>query len=123
MQLRDQALERLKSFCENNLGQYAKNRNFDYGPERRDNISNLSRYITHRLIDEEEVIKSAHSKFAYLKIEKFIQEVFWRTYWKGWLELRPKVWSSYLNDLKNLQKQKEKCLNNLPKSIVNYFLS
>ena len=107
MQLRDQALERLKSFCENNLGQYAKSRNFDYGPERRDNISNLSRYITHRLIDEEEVIKSAHSKFAYLKIEKFIQEVLWRTYWKGWLELRPKVWSSYLNDLKNLQKQKE----------------
>ena len=82
MQLRDQALERLKSFCENNLGQYAKSRNFDYGPERRDNISNLSRYITHRLIDEEEVIKSAHSKFAYLKIEKFIQEVLWRTYWK-----------------------------------------
>ena len=107
MKIREQALERLKSFCENNLGQYAKSRNFDYGPERRDNISNLSRYITHRLIDEEEVIKSAHSKFAYLKIEKFIQEVLWRTYWKGWLELRPKVWSSYLNDLKNLQKQKE----------------
>ena len=24
----------------------------------------------------------------------------WRVYWKGWLELRPKVWSDFLEDLK-----------------------
>jgi deoxyribodipyrimidine photo-lyase len=27
--------------------------------------------------------------------EKFIQEVLWRTYWKGWLEQRPSVWHDY----------------------------
>jgi len=107
MKLTEQALEQLNHFCTNSLSQYARARNFDYGPLKRDNVSQLSKYITHRLIDEEEVIKCAHSKFAYLKIEKFIQEVFWRTYWKGWLELRPKVWDHYLRDLKNLEKQKE----------------
>lgn len=34
--------------------------------------------------------------------EKFLQEVAWRTYWKGWLELRPSVWTDYLADLKRL---------------------
>ena len=27
----------------------------------------------------------------------------WRVYWKGWLELRPNVWSDYLIELKNLK--------------------
>jgi deoxyribodipyrimidine photo-lyase len=27
--------------------------------------------------------------------EKFIQEVLWRTYWKGWLEMRPFIWTQY----------------------------
>ena len=37
--------------------------------------------------------------FHFSKNEKFIQEVLWRTYWKGWLELRPNVWSDYLIEL------------------------
>ncbi|MFZ0434384.1 MAG: FAD-binding domain-containing protein [Chthoniobacterales bacterium] len=32
-----------------------------------------------------------------------MQEVFWRTYWKGWLELRPDVWKNYLQDLATLR--------------------
>jgi deoxyribodipyrimidine photolyase len=79
MSLREQGIARLKEFAENHLSNYAKSRNFDYGPSKRDNVSNLSKYITHRIIDEQEVIRTAHSKFAYIKIEKFIQEVFWRT--------------------------------------------
>jgi deoxyribodipyrimidine photo-lyase len=107
MTLREQGLAKLKEFTENHLSNYAKSRNFDYGPDKRNNVSNLSKYITHRIIDEQEVIQIAHSKFAYIKIEKFIQEVFWRTYWKGWLEMRPKVWTSYIEDLKQLEKQKD----------------
>ena len=34
------------------------------------------------------------------KVDKFIQEIFWRIYWKGWLELRPKVWTDFVDDLK-----------------------
>lgn len=107
MSLREQGIAKLKEFSENHLSNYAKSRNFDYGPSKRDNVSNLSKYITHRIIDEQEVIQTAHSKFAYIKIEKFIQEVFWRTYWKGWLEMRPRVWTSYIEDLKQLKKQKD----------------
>ena len=41
------ALNRLNDFVENNLSEYSKLRNFDFGPENRNNISGLSPYITH----------------------------------------------------------------------------
>ena len=107
MKIREQALQQLKDFSENFLSNYARDRNFDFGPDKRTNTSCLSKYITHRIIDEEEVIKSANSKYPYIKIEKFIQEVFWRTYWKGWLELKPAVFQSYKSDLVKLNEQKQ----------------
>jgi len=100
---RAKALEKLNFFVENNLSEYSKLRNFDYGPENRSNISCLSPYITHGIINEEEVIKKSLSKFSFSKNEKFIQEVLWRTYWKGWLELRPNVWSDYLVELNKIR--------------------
>ena len=100
---RAKALEKLNFFVENNLSEYSKLRNFDYGPENRSNISCLSPYITHGIINEVEVIKKSLSKFSFSKNEKFIQEVLWRTYWKGWLELRPNVWSDYLIELNQIR--------------------
>ena len=43
---RAKALNQLNNFVENNLGEYSKLRNFDFGPEKRSNISCLSPYIT-----------------------------------------------------------------------------
>ena len=103
MNIRENALDQLNNFCENFLSQYSRNRNFDFGKDKRNNTSCLSKYISHRVIDELEVIKLALSKYSFLTIEKFIQEVFWRTYWKGWLELRPKVWQVYRQDLIKLE--------------------
>ncbi|MDC1256911.1 deoxyribodipyrimidine photolyase [Pelagibacteraceae bacterium] len=105
MNIRDEALSRLENFSNNNLGKYTANRNFDPGPENRNNTSLLSKYISHRIIDEQETIRSAYNKLPYKKIEKFVQEVFWRTYWKGWLEMRPQVWDDYNQDLNNLQNE------------------
>ena len=102
---RAKALDKLNYFVENNLSEYSKLRNFDFGPENRSNISCLSPYITHGIINENEVIKKSLSKFSFSKNEKFIQEVLWRTYWKGWLELRPNVWSDYLTELKKIKEQ------------------
>ena len=96
---RAKALDRLESFVENNLAEYSKLRNFDFGPEKRSNVSCLSPYITHGIVNEQEIIKKSLGKFSFSKNEKFIQEVLWRTYWKGWLELRPNVWSDYLTEL------------------------
>ena len=96
---RAKALDRLESFVKNNLAEYSKLRNFDFGPDKRSNVSCLSPYITHGIINEQEIIKKSLGKFSFSKNEKFIQEVLWRTYWKGWLELRPNVWSDYLTEL------------------------
>ncbi len=100
---RAKALNKLNNFVNNNLGEYSKLRNFDFGPEKRSNISCLSPYITHGIINEKEVIQKALSKFSFSKNEKFIQEVLWRTYWKGWLELRPNVWTDYLAELNQIK--------------------
>ena len=97
---RASAVEKLNKFVEQNLFEYSRLRNFDYGPKNRSNISCLSPYITHGIISELEVIKKSLNKFSFSNNEKFIQEVLWRIYWKGWLELRPNVWTDYLNELK-----------------------
>ena len=96
---RAKAVDQLNNFIEQNLTDYSKLRNFDFGPDNRSNISCLSPYITHGIINELEVIDKSLKKFSFAKNEKFIQEVMWRVYWKGWLELRPNVWSDYLIEL------------------------
>jgi hypothetical protein len=96
---RAKAVDQLNNFIEENLSDYSKLRNFDFGPDNRSNISCLSPYITHGIINELEVIDKSLKKFSFVKNEKFIQEVMWRVYWKGWLELRPNVWSDYLVEL------------------------
>ncbi len=102
---RAKALNKLNDFVENNLSEYSKLRNFDFGPENRSNVSCLSPYITHGVISEKEVIEKSLNKFSFSKNEKFIQEVLWRTYWKGWLELRPNVWSDYLTELNKIREE------------------
>ena len=106
---RVEAIEELNQFIENNLLEYSKLRNFDFGPQKRDNTSCLSPYVTHGLVSEIEIINRSLKKFSFVKNEKFIQEVLWRVYWKGWLELRPNVWADYLQELKDI---KEKHKNN-----------
>ncbi|MDA8559833.1 DNA photolyase [Candidatus Pelagibacter bacterium] len=102
---RAEALNQLNNFIENNLSEYSKLRNFDFGPTNRSNISCLSPYITHGVINELEVIDKSLKKIPFSKVEKFIQEVLWRVYWKGWLELRPNVWTDFLIELKEVKKE------------------
>ena len=102
---RAKAINQLDNFVENNLAEYSRLRNFDFGPEKRLNVSCLSPYITHGIINEKEVIQKSLSKFSFSKNEKFIQEVLWRTYWKGWLELRPNVWTDYLLELNQIKNE------------------
>ena len=97
------ALERLNNFIENDILNYNSKRNFDFGVENRKNVSCLSPYITHRLITEYETAKLVLNKHPFQKVDKYIQEIFWRIYWKGWLELRPKVWSDFVEDLKSIK--------------------
>ncbi len=96
---RNAGLARLENFVTHACRSYASNRHFDLGEGQRSNVSNLSPWIRHRLISEEEVIRETLSRFSASTAEKFIQEIFWRAYFKGWLEHHPTVWSSYKNNL------------------------
>lgn len=93
------ALEALQLFVPKAGRIYAERRNYDLGPGRQDAVSGLSPYIRHRLITEEEVLRAVLAEHSARDAAKFIAEVFWRSYWKGWLELRPQVWTWYQADL------------------------
>jgi deoxyribodipyrimidine photo-lyase len=85
---------------------YAATRNHDHGPDRRDNVSMLSPYIRHRMVTEQEVVTAVLATHPYPAVEKFVQEVFWRTYWKGWLEQRPAVWHRYCDEVMRIEPTK-----------------
>lgn len=89
------ALTRLSAFVPRAGRDYASKRNYD----DLAHVSALSPYIRHRLITEEDVLKATLTRHSPQAAEKFIQEVYWRTYWKGWLELRPSVWAMYRTEL------------------------
>ena len=99
---RDEGLRRLETFLPHAGRDYARLRNFDNGPGRHVHVSTLSPWIRHRLLPESEVFSAVLKRHSFQAAEKFIQEVFWRTYWKGWLELRPGVWQRYQSDLEQL---------------------
>ena len=74
---------------------YAQGRNFDRGLGAHRDVSMLSAYIRRRLITEQEVIATAIKAQGAEASAKFIDEVIWRSYFKGWLEQRPEIWDSY----------------------------
>ena len=84
-------------FIQKGLKDYSSQRNYDFGPKSRENTSNLSKYISHRIINEYDLIREILSEYNLQKVDKFIQEIFWRVYWKGWLEHRPEVWRDFVN--------------------------
>ena len=128
---RFEALNKLNKFIESDILNYNSKRNFDFGIDNRSNVSCLSPYITHRLITEYETAKLVLSKFPFQKVDKFIQEIFWRVYWKGWLELRPKVWTDFIEDLKTIKEDENyfkaingetqiECFNDWVKELKNF---
>lgn len=100
-------LSRLEQFSAQSGSHYTGLRNYDLGTDNRHNVSALSPWIRHRLISEQEVLRATIARHPPLAAEKFIQEVFWRTYFKGWLEQRPSVWHCYRADLAKLLQEVE----------------
>ncbi len=93
---REAGLARLSAFAPSMGRHYAERRNHDHGPEDRSNLSLLSPYVSHRLIEERELAAMALSRHSASAADKFLKEVCWRTYWKGWLAHRPAVWDQYV---------------------------
>ena len=99
---RAEALSRLKEFLPS-AGHYSTSRNSVL--PGHPNVSRLSAAIRSRLITEEEVLDQVLAQHPFPVVEKFVQEVVWRSYWKGWLELRPQVWATYRNRLQSLRRE------------------
>ena len=91
-------LARLADFVPRAGRAYAEGRNTDAGPDTPGAVSRLSPYLRHRLITEREVVASVLGAHSFNAAEKFVAEVLWRTYWKGWLELRPGIWHRYCDE-------------------------
>jgi deoxyribodipyrimidine photo-lyase len=99
---RTEALMRLQRFVPLAGRDYAARRNFDMPAQGHPHVSQLSPYIRHRLITETEVLTAILGRHSLSAAEKSVQEVVWRTYWKGWLEQRPEVWTNYRTQLARL---------------------
>ncbi len=100
MTSRNRALAQLQSFLER-VPRYESTRNYDRIGHTE--VSQLSHWIRYRVITEEECVRTVLSRYPIAVAQKFIQEIVWRTYWKGWLEMRPSVWSRYLEDVSGLE--------------------
>ncbi|MDB4191446.1 DNA photolyase-like protein [Amylibacter sp.] len=92
---REAGLKRLKEFAPLASETYSNERNFDFSSTKKNSVSALSPWIKHRLITEEEVLIEILKYHSPHSAMKFIQEVFWRGYFKGWLEQHPTVWSHH----------------------------
>jgi deoxyribodipyrimidine photo-lyase len=89
---RSAALARLEEFLPA-AGRYAAERN--YVRPGHDNVSRISPWVQKRLLLESEIVAAARERWSFPAVEKFVQEVYWRTYWKGWLEQRPAAWTRW----------------------------
>lgn len=98
---KNSGMQRLRAFVPRAGTDYARSRNYDFGPDNRSNVSGLSPWLRHRLVTEQEVLNRVLAQHSAGAAEKFVQEVCWRTYWKGWLEMRPGVWDAYIKELLN----------------------
>lgn len=95
---RSDALARLARFVPYAGDAYASGRNTDPGPGQQTAVSKLSPYVRYRLITEQDVVNAVLERHSLQSAEKYVQEVLWRTYWKGWLEMRPSVWTRYVEE-------------------------
>ncbi len=92
---RTAALDRLAAVTDGLGRRYAAGRNADLGPDAPPSTSALSPYLRRRMLLEAEAVHAAIATHGPGGADKFVQEVFWRSYFKGHLETRPVLWSDY----------------------------
>ena len=82
-------------------GRYAAERNFvrpGHG-----HVARISPWVQKRLLTEREVVTAVRGAWTWPAVEKLVQEVYWRTYWKGWLEQRPVAWTRWTETVPRLR--------------------
>jgi deoxyribodipyrimidine photo-lyase len=88
---RESALNVLSDFISRAGHPYSLGRNFVADKNEISTVSKLSPYVRRRIITEHEIVSEVLKHHNLKEAHKFIQEILWRTYWKGWLEMRPAI--------------------------------
>ena len=97
MSLFKEAEKKWKNFLSTKIKEYGSYRNYDYGPQSNNYVSKISPFISHRVLFEYQIIKDVQLKYKGKQVNKFIEEVYWRIYWKGVLENKPCIWENFVN--------------------------
>ena len=85
-------------FAKYKINDYAKLRNFDFGPNNESSVSKLSPFITHRILSEYDLSHDIKCKYKIKNSTKCVEEMCWRVCWKGWMEETPKVWRNFISE-------------------------
>ena len=102
----------LNDFIDNKMHSYSRFRNYDLGIEKNSkNLSFISPYVSAGILKEKQILINLHKRSNV--DEKFVQEIFWRTYWKGRLEITKKIWRNYKEYIKNYNNDPKYIKNNL----------
>ena len=96
MEFFNEAETKWNDFLKSKITLYEQYRNFDNGPDSENFVSGISQFVSHRLLLEYSIINDIRTKYKSKNVNKFIEEVYWRIYWKGWLENRPSVWKNFV---------------------------
>ena len=88
----------LKNWVPKSKDFYPLNRNYDVTGKQT--TSKLSSAISSGIIKESDIIRSLH-EHGVPTSNKFLEEVFWRIYFRGYFETHPSIWLSYNECLSN----------------------
>jgi deoxyribodipyrimidine photo-lyase len=70
-----------------------------------ENVSRLGAALRFRTLLEDEILTETLNKCGFKVSEKWLQEVCWRRYWKGWMEKRPQVWTHWRKRVRALWRE------------------
>ena len=99
MEFFNEAKVKWNDFLKSKILLYEKYRNYDYGSESENYVSGISQFVSHRILLEYSIINDIRKNYSSKNVNKFIEEVYWRIYWKGWLENRPNVWRNFIQKI------------------------
>ena len=97
MTVRQYSIDKMTDWMPNAASSYQSSRNYDL--DGKQTTSRLSESISVGILSEMDVIDCAKRFNISMKNNKFIEEIFWRVYFRGYFETHPSVWTHYTKNL------------------------
>ena len=91
------AISSLEEWIPKSSSYYRSKRNYDIDDEQT--TSRLSASISSGVISEIDVLTKVHDSGISMHNNKFIEEIFWRIYFRGYFETHPEIWNNYKKQL------------------------